>query len=31
MTTRLRTMFDLGLIHHDESQGYQSKNYGIMR
>ena len=27
MTTRLRTMFDLGLIHHDESQGYQSKKW----
>ena len=27
MTTRLRTMFDLGLIHHNESQGYQSKKW----
>ena len=27
MTTRLRTMFDLDLIHYDEKQGYQSKKW----
>ena len=27
MTTRLRTMFDLDLIHYDEKRGYQSKKW----
>ena len=27
MTTRLRDMYDLGLIHYDEKQGYQSKKW----
>ena len=27
MTTRLRDMFELGLIHYDEKQGYQSKKW----
>ena len=27
MTTRLRDMYDLGLIHYDENQGYQSKKW----
>jgi hypothetical protein len=27
MTTRLRDMYDLGLIHYDKEQGYQSKKW----